>query len=36
MTEEKNTANDRDSFSCPSEGANIKNSKIIYASKRNL
>lgn len=36
MMEEKNATNDRDSFPCPSEGDNFKDSKITYASKGNL
>lgn len=34
--EGKNTTNDRDSFPCPSEGAGVKDSKVIYAFKGNL
>ena len=33
MVEEKNAANDKDSLTGLSKGANFKNSKIIYASK---
>lgn len=36
MIEEKHTATDRDSFSSLCEGANFKNSKIIYAGKGHL